>query len=207
MIQRIVPDDAGPVANMLLSIEVVKDMVTDYERNSDNSYKLDVNGNPIALPGKVEGYVYEWHKTSITSLADVSKLGAATQSTGTLTGVDALGATTTSTIYPIIELRASSVGSDGNNTGVRIWAPTQTSNSSFDSRILNQGKIYPIRMAVMRRENANSTGRPVTNTAGEQNVLVTLKSRGINPVTGANFDIASKFVDAYQNVNDPRYPI
>ncbi len=207
MIQRIVPDDAGPVANMLLSIEVVKDMVTDYERNSDNSYKLDVNGDPIALPNKVEGYVYEWHKTSITSLADVSKLGAATQSTGTLTGVDALGATTTSTIYPIVELRASSVGSDGNNTGVRIWAPTQTSNSSFDSRILNQGKIYPIRMAVMRRENANSTGRPVTNTAGEQNVLVTLKPRGINPVTGANFDIASKFVDAYQNVNDPRYPI
>lgn len=207
MIQRLVPDDAGPVANMLLSLELVPDMVTDYERNSDNSYKLDVNGDPIPLPDKVFGYRYQWHKTSITLLADVPKLGAATQSTGTMVGVDDNGNPTTSTIYPLIELRASSVGGDGNNTGVRIWAPTQSSPSAFDSRILNQGKQYPFRMAVMRRENANSTGRPVTNTAGEQNVLVSLMPRGKNPVTGANFDVATNFIESYQNISDPAFPM
>ncbi len=206
MIQRLLPDDAGPVANVLLSLELVADMVVDYERNSDDSYKLDQAGLPIPKADKVLGYRHKWHKSSITDIADVPDLGAATQSTGTMTGKDAADATTTSTIYPILEVRASSVGSDGNNTGIRIWAPTINSASAFDSRILNTGKVYPFRAAVIRRANANSTGRPVTNTAGEQNVLVTLKPQGVNVTTGANFDVATNLIEAYQNISDPAFP-
>ena len=207
MIHRLIPDDAGPVANQLLSIELVQDMVTDYERNADGSYKTDVAGNLIPLPTKVLGYHYRWLVSSITDIADVSKFGNAQLKTGTLVGVDDNGDPTSSTIYPIMELRASSIGSDGNNTALRVWAPTQNTGSAFDSRILSEGKQYPIRMAVIRRETSTSTGKPVTNTAGEQNVLVSLKPRGKNPITGANFDIATNFIEKYQNVNDPAYPV
>lgn len=207
MIERIIPVDAGPVANMLLSLELVQDMLVDYERNSDGSYKLDVGGAPIALPTPVLGYRAAWRKTSITTLAGVPNLGAATQTTGTMVGEDASGDPTTSTIYPMMEFRASSIGSDGNNSAVRIWAPQITSAGAFDTRILTRAKIYPFRISVIRRPDAQTTGRPVTNISGEQNVLVTFKPQGVNPVTGANFDIASNFVEAYQNINDARYPM
>lgn len=207
MIERLVPVDAGPVANMLLSLELVPDMVTDYDRNSDGSYKLTVGGVPIALPTKVKGYRAAWHKTSITAIANVAVLGAATQSTGLMVGVDELAAPTVSTIYPIMEFRASSIGNDGNNSAIRIWAPTATSPGAFDTRLLSRAKFYPFRISVIRRPDAQTTGRPVTNTSGEQNVLVTLKPRGVNPVTGANIDVATNFVEAYQNVNDPAFPV
>lgn len=207
MIERLVPVDAGPVANMLLSLEIVEDMVTDYERNTDGSYALTVGGLPIPKATKVLGYRAAWHKTSITSLANVALLGAATQSTGTMVGVDENDDPTVSKIYPMLEFRASSIGSDGNNSAVRIWAPNVTSPGAFDTRILTREKVFPFRMSVIRRPDAQTTGRPVTNTSGEQNVLVTLKPKSKNPVTGANFDVASNFIEAYQNVNDPRFPI
>lgn len=207
MIQRLIPDDAGPVANLLLSLELVVDMIDDYERNSDGSYALDPTTNlPIALPTKILGYRGAWRVSSITDVANVPQLGNATQGPGTMTGVDDTSAPTTSIIYPIMELRASSIGSDGNNTAVRIWAPDINSSTAFDSRILSQGKIYPFRMSVIRRADSDSTGKPVTNIAGEQNVLVTFKPNGVNPITGANFDVASNFIEAYQNVNDPTFP-
>lgn len=206
MFERLIPDDAGPVANLLLSLELLKDMIDDYERNADGSLKLDINENPIPLATKIEGYKRVWHVTHILDKADVGKFGNAPKKAGTLTGVDKNGDPTTSQIYPWMELRASSIGSDGNNTGLRLWAPTITQNSAFDTRILGTGKQYPFRMSVIRREDEYSSGRPVTNTAGEQNVLVTHKPNGVNPVTGANFDVRTNFIEAYQNVNDPAYP-
>jgi hypothetical protein len=205
MIERIIPADAGPVANLLLSVELVEDMIDDYERNSDNSIKTDAQGDPIVI-GKIAGYRAEWRVSSVESVANVPNLGNATQKTGTMVGEDASGDPTASTVYPIIELRASSIGSDGNNTAVRIWAPTSTMSSAFDSRILSVGKQYPIRMAVVRRSGPNSTGSAVTAMSGEKNVLVTLKPMGVNNVTGAGFDIANNFIEAYQNVGDPAYP-
>lgn len=207
MIERLIPADAGPVANMLLSLELVADMVTDYERNTDGSYKLDPQGDKIELPAKVAGYKAAWHKTSVTALANVAQLGNATQSTGTLVGEDALGAPTASTIYPIMELRASSIGSDGNNTALRVWAPTISSPSAFDTRIMSRGKMYPFRMAVVRRQDAQSTGRPVANMSGEQNVLVSFKPRGVNPITGDNIEVSTNFIEAYQNIKDPAFPV
>lgn len=206
MMERLIPDDAGPVANLLLSMELLKDMVDDYERNPDNSYKLDANEEPIPTGTKIEGYTRVWHITHITDKADVGKFGNAVKKAGTLTGVDKDGAPTTSQIYPWMELRASSIGADGNNTGIRIWAPTITSNSAFDTRILGTGKQYPFRMSVIRRQDEYSTGRPVTAKSGEQNVLVTHKPSGVNPVTDANFDVRTNFIESYQNVDDPAFP-
>lgn len=206
MLQRLIPDDAGPVANVLFSLELVPDMLPDYERNSDNSYKTDVNGDKIELPTKVFGYRGIWHTSHITTIAGVPTLGNATQKTGTAVGEDALGAPTTSTVYPFLEVRASSIGSDGNLTGLRLWAPTINSPSAFDSRIMSRGKMYPFRISVIRRADTQSTGRPVKNMAGEQDVLVTLKPRGVNPITGRNFDVRSNFIEAYQNISDPAFP-
>lgn len=206
MFERLIPEDAGPVANLLISLELLKDMLDDYERNADGSYKLDANEDPIPLPTKIEGYKRFWHVTHITDKADVGKFGNAPKKAGLLTGVDKDGAATTSQIYPWMELRTSSIGSDGNNTGVRIWAPTITSTSAFDTRILSTGKQYPFRVSVMRRDDEYSTGSPVTANSGEKNVLVTHKPNGVNNVTGANFDIRTTFIESYQNVNDPAYP-
>lgn len=206
MFERLIPADAGPVANLLLSLELVLDMVFDYERNDDGTLLLDTQGAPIPLPDKIEGYRGAWHVTHITDVADVGKFGNAAKKAGTMVGVDKDDAATTSQIYPWLELRASSIGSDGNNTGLRIWAPTANDNSAFDSRILGTGKQYPFRMSVIRRVDEYTSGRPVTNMGGEQNVLVTHKPKGVNNVTGANFDVATNFIEAYQNISDPAFP-
>jgi hypothetical protein len=206
MFERLIPADAGPVANLLLSLELLKDMIDDYERNPDGSLKLDAQEKPIPLATKIEGYRGVWHVTHITDIADVGKFGNAPKKAGLLTGIDKDGAATTSQIYPWMEFRASSIGDDGNNTGVRIWAPTINSNSAFDSRIMATGKQYAFRMSVMRRQDQYSTGTPVTSKSGEKNVLVTLKPQGVNPVTGMNFDVNTNFINSYQNVNDPAYP-
>ena len=207
MIERIIPNDIGPVANVLLSLELVETQVNVYERNPDGSYALEPLTLEPIITGKTTGYIGKWLTSTISDSANIHTFGQATISTGTLVGEDALGAPTTSKIYPVLQLRASSVGEDGNYTGFRLWTPTESSANSFDSRILPRGKYYPFRMAVVRREEASTTVSVKENLSGEKNVLVTLKPNATNPITTGSISIDEVFLDSYQNIKDVRYPI
>jgi hypothetical protein len=52
MVNRIIPEDAGPQARVLLSLDIVAEpALPQYQRNSDGSYVLDASGNKIQITG------------------------------------------------------------------------------------------------------------------------------------------------------------
>lgn len=224
MIERVVPEDIGPVANVLLSLEVTETLVNVYERNPDGSYVLDNTTLEPVVKGQAIGHIGKWVTSTIDDKNEIHNFGQAEikngNSVGTLpTGDPASielsgivvdpGVTqaTGSKIYPILQFRASSVGEDGNYTGFRIWTPTESSAYSFDSRIIPRGKYYPFRIAVVRREESSTTVVVKENLYGEKNILATLAPNATNPITTGLMSIGDVFLDAYQNTKDIRYPI
>lgn len=204
MIQRIVPLDAGPEANMLLSLDVLPTTYDDYERNTDGSIKYDVLGNAI-VKGTIAGFKIKWVVTSINTEVGMQNFGLATITPGDQTDV---ATSTQSQRYPVLQWRVSSVGSDGSNAGIRIWAPTSKSGTPIDTRIADRAGYYPYRLAVVRRPDSMSTSRVVESIAGDQYVDISLNPNKIDPITAAPVYIGDSraFLDKYQNFSDPRYP-
>jgi hypothetical protein len=202
MIQRLVPDDAGPEANMIVWLDVLPTTVDDYLRNDDGSIRLDGNGDPTII-GTVQGYKAKWVVTHHSTEASLANFGAATQQVGDQ--VDP-ATSTQSTRYPIFEFKISSKGEYGNNSGIRIWAPTMSSSSSMPTSLMTNSAAYPYLMSVVRREDALSTPRVVQTLMGEQQLLVTLKEDTIDPLTDRQVFIGDTFINSYQNLDDLRYP-
>lgn len=207
MIERILPVDAGPEANVLLSLDVLPTMIPDYVRNTDGSISTDVNGDPVPVmdggnPVLVAGYKVKWVTSNISSVAGMANFGAATIGPGTQTDPDTL---TQSQLYPIIQFKASSVGEDGNNIGVRIWAPDANVSGGVNPKLLAQEKAYPIRMAVIRKPTVSSSAKVVETIFGEQSNTYTFKPGVIDPSTDKQLYIGESFLDSYQNITDVNY--
>ena len=199
MYQRLLPKDAGPEANLYLSLEVYETQVDDYHRNSDGSYEIDPNTNLPKVKGQTAGFKVRWLVTNSDSVADMqAKYGKRTVETGTLH--------TDSKIYPIMDLKTSFVGKDGNYAGLRIWAPTTGTGGSFDRRVVKQQKVYPFRVSVIRKNPKTGTAKVTDNIFGEQSVLVTFKPKAINNYTERQMYIADVLVPSYSNTTDERYP-
>ncbi len=204
MIQRILPADAGPAANLLLSLDVLETDIDDYERNTDGSIRVDTQGTPV-VKGQIPGFKVKWVVTSHSTVADMqTKYGKATVGVGTQTTGGARPVT--SQLYPIMELKMSYIGADGNDTGLRVWAPNSTTGGGFDTRVLTNDRVYPFRVSVIRRNTKTGTARVQETIFGEQSVLTTLKPGAINSITDQQLTITENLLNAYRNVDDPRYP-
>lgn len=206
MAQRVVPTDANGAANLTLWLEVVPAELTDYVRNTDGSIAKDSNGNPIVRtdgtdPILLNGHKVRWSVTSEAEYPENSTFGQKTIVAGTL-----VENTVTAQKYPIMELKMSYQGEDGNNTGLRIWAPTLGTGGQYDKRILTRNKVLPVRMQVIRRNTQTQTSKPVETIFGEPSVLVTLKPGVVNSVDDSEFSITDKFLNSYQNLTDPGLP-
>ena len=208
MIERVIPADAGPQANLLLSLDVLPTDIDDYERNSDGSIKISpTTGLPIVNgSSQIPGYLCKWVVTSITDKTVLdSTFGAATVVPGDQTAGSGQNLVT-SQRYPVLQLKMSYIGSDGNNTGIRIWAPNSTSSGAFDKRIMSELKLYPFRISVIRRQSSSQTPQIEDTIFGEQSVLTTFKPGQINPYTDSQLSIDDVFLQAFQNLTDPKYP-
>lgn len=208
MIQRIIPADAGPESNLLLSLDIVQDEIDDYERNSDGSIKEDaITGNKVSL-GKIPGTRYKWVVSHINTTADMqTKFGKQTIKPGTM--VSTAAGATQSQSYPILEFKASSIGSWANNVGIRLWAPNTQSNGGVDTRVMANGGAYPLRLAVIKRNSETSSPTVVENMFGEQYVDVVFKPGFLHPNTENPLHIGNEnsFLNRYQNLSDPGYPV
>lgn len=203
MIQRIIPADAGPAANLLLSLDILQTEVDDYERNLDGSIKVTMPGNvPVSL-GKIPGYKCKWVVSHIANQNDMTNFGAATITPG-----DQVDGAQTSQRIPVLQFKATSRGEDGNHAAISIWAPTTKSTSPVDKRILERGSFYPFRIAVSRRANSTSSGRAVPNLFGEQYVDFSLQPGATSPINDASMYLGNPdvFLDKWQNVKDVNYP-
>ena len=204
MYERVIPTDAGPEANLFLSLEVVEDEVDDYDRNTDGSIKTDATGNPVVL-GQITGYKARWVVSGANTVADLEDdFGARIITAGTIpvTG----SGTATAQIFPIMDLKMSYVGADGNNSGIRLWSPNTTTGGQFDKRVLSNDKVYPFRIAVIRRSATTGTAKVEESNFGEQSVLTSFKPGAVSSVTDSQLFIGNNFLNAYRNVDDPAYP-
>jgi hypothetical protein len=207
MVERIVPADANPAANMLLSLDILPTKVIDYQRNSDGSIATDVNGDPIPLldgnddPIEIDGYKMKWVVSNYSDQTGEDNFGLMTVVAG-----DQSDGGTQSQRYPILQFKASSQGAWGNNVGFRMWAPTKQTGFGISDRLLAEEKVYPYRVSVITRTNEFTTPKVVENLYGEQSVEVALKSGVIDPATDKELFIGEHFLSYYQNFTDVNYP-
>lgn len=201
ILQRVIPEDAGPKANLIAWLDVLPAEVDLYERNPDRSIKLDAFGDPI-ITGTTEGYRVKWVVTHHATHANANQFGMATQMPGDQ--VDPTSGTT-SLRYPIFELKTSFQCEDGNNAGIRLWAPTKAGGNTMPTKLMANEKVYPYNIAVIKRKNALASPKIVESTFGEQNLMFTFKESVIDPLTEREIYLGDNFVSSYQN-DDPRYP-
>lgn len=206
IIERVVPANAGPKANFLLSIDMVADpAIPVYQRDSSGKIIRDADGDPLVVESgtdEVAGYRVKWVLTHITSggpgTADTTSFGVATSAPG-----DQSVGEDDSTRYPILQFWNGSYGSGGNNAGLRLMAPTTTSESPLDTEVLNGLKAYPFRLQAIRREDANSTAEVVNTLTGSSDLDFVLKAGQLNPRTTGKISLKDVFKAAYESVGNP----
>jgi len=206
MIERIVPADAGPAANLLLSLDVLATSIPVYQRNSDGSIKVDTNGVKLLVAGaggSAPGYKVKWVVSTLATDALAENFGSATIVPGDQTDTDTA---TQSDRYPILQLKVSSQGAHGNDAGIRVWAPTNNTSSDVSNSLLTKELVYPFRVAVIRRPDVMSTPKIVETQFSEQYITVAAKPGTIDPVSDKPIYIADTLLDSFQNVTDPRFP-
>ena len=214
MIERLVPADAGPKANMTLWLDVLPTQIPKYERNADGSYIVDgITGDPVAVTpaATVPGYLCKWvlttDATGTALSADSTLFGNKTSQVGDQTAGTG-GSAVTSTRYPILQFWADSFGSYGNNAGIRVWAPTVNDESPVNSLALSGTKAYPFRLAAINRVNSSSTAKISPMVTGDQNFDFVLETGVINPYTDAQMYLNDLFANAYSSTApgyDPVY--
>lgn len=199
MFQRVVPADAGPKSTIRISLDLLATQVPLYERNSDGTIVKNDDGMPVPVAAgtTVPGYKARW----IVKQIPLGEMGAAGEQPGSMTdGV------VQSVLYPIKDLEVPYIGADGNNSGLRIWAQTATGMNPLDERLLSEGKVYPFRMACLKRADELSTGKIVRTTSDETSVQVCLKPGAIDRNTDKELYVGDVFIESYQDIDNPNLP-
>lgn len=207
MIERLIPADAGPKSNLLLSLDVLSTTIPQYQRASDGSVirNADTNMPVLATPAaSLAGFKVKFVITHVTEKTagqtDAQLFGAAAITQG-----DQTDGATQSMRYPIAQWWANSEGEIFDNSGLRLWAPTTSSTGGVNSRMITGTKVYPYRMAAVRRPDVTSTAAVVTTEGGAPYFDFTFKESVINPATGAQYSLQDTYLQQYQLLEDPRF--
>jgi hypothetical protein len=203
MIQRLFPTDMGSKSNIIAWLDVLPTTVDLYRRNSDGSIYLDALNQPEVI-GTTTGHKVKWVFTNRNTVADqTTQFGLAAISAGDQIDVTA---GVQSQRYPMFELEVSSEGEWGNNSGLRLWAPTVKTVSAMPNKMMVAEKAYPYYISVVERADVQSSAAVVPTLFGEQRLMVTLKENVIDPLTDRSMNLNEVFLNSYQNLTDARYP-
>jgi hypothetical protein len=176
MVQRLVPDDAK-TATLVFWLDTVADDVTDYERNTDLSFKLSELSVKIPKQTKISGHRARW---VAELLPEDTELGALDPKVGSIT---AEKDSTQSQMYPIHAFKVSSPGGFGNLVGIRLSAPTTESSTPIDDVTAEEAKAQLYRIAFVERPDEFSTPLVKETIMGEQFVDFAYKEGVINTRT------------------------
>lgn len=202
MIERIVPNDVGPMSNLLLSLDVVANDLPVYTIDANGKRVLDTNGLPIPTGATTSGFIAKWVLSTNDGTGPVG-FGEATQVVG-----DQIGAlAAVSKRYPIIELQASSYGEIFNNSGIRLWAPDVDNATPVNTKAMTATGTYPFRLAAIRRSSPTATPSIVATEFAEPFFDFCLKANQLNPLTDAQYSLGDIFLNKYQNLSDIRFPL
>jgi hypothetical protein len=201
MIERMQPVDAGPDANFILSLDVLPTLVPVTQRDASGAVMLNASGVPISTsttPGFKVKFVVSFDSTGTAFGLATTVAGDQTDTTVT--------PTVTSQRYPIFEGKVSSFGDWGNNSGVRLWAPTTDKYSNFPSEMMNTERAYPYYISVINRKDIYSSAVVKSTLFGDNYVKFCLKPNAIDPVTDAQMYLPDVFLSSYQNNSNPLIP-
>ena len=216
MLQRVIPEDAGPESNIRVYIDIISDDVPNYVRNSDGSYAVDPTTNtykvdavnPTILGDKIK-LISEYktaglagYKFKLISEYETAglELGTATIKPGTMT--NAAGGT--SNMYPILEFKAKYQGEYYNNIGFNIIS---LGSDEVQQDILTETKSLPFQLQLVTRNSPESKYEVFRSLFGEPSVQFTFKEKAINPITAARFDIEAVFQQNWYNETDRLLPL
>lgn len=194
MIKRLIPDDAKQ-AFLGLYLEIVEHDVPQYQRNPDNTFALDVNGDKIDTGNTESGYKLRWYVEPIESL------GAGVTKAGSLAGRVGM----TSTCYPILEFGVTHVGVYGQNIGLSLTAPSLNSSTPVDDSVITDNEAYLYRIQFVERPSATNSPSIVTSIAGEQYVEFSFKEGVINSKLDKELHIDKILPDAYRDIDTAGY--
>lgn len=202
MYVRLLGKNHGPKPTIRAWLDVLPTTVDVYLRNTDGSLKLDVAGNP-QVTGTTTGYRAKWVVTSIDTVANEGTFGTLDPVEGdqldSVSGVR-------STRYPILELRHSFYGEDGNLAGIRLWAQNTDNTGSLPSKMINKARAYPFNFSVIRKNTATGNSKPVASIFNETQLMVTFKKDVVDPLTTKRLHLEDRIIKEYENTTDPRYP-
>jgi hypothetical protein len=188
-------------ASFRLATDLVADNVPLFERNPDNSLKLDANGARIPTGDTTPGFRIQHRWIAVTTAEDgTAEFGNASIRTGQLvSSID--GAE--STLIPITDGMGRFDGSRGNNIGFRLTAPTTKTTDPADEDVQDEigARIY--RLQVVERASVKSTATVTRTLQGAGYVDFTFKQNTINLDTEQQFYIGKILRPAYESV-DPQ---
>ncbi len=201
MLQRVLPADAGPEANLTLWLDVLATDIENFERNADGSIRFDTLGNPVVL-GNVTGYKVKY---VVTHSTDLTTFGQLTMVPGDQ--VDPV-TSTQSQRYPIMQLKSAYAGEYYNSIGIRISAPNIKTSANMPTKMMDAEKAYPFFLTVIKKsDSVLASVKPVSTIFGEPRMMFTLKQDVIDPLTDKQLYLGDQFPSAYRNVDDLRYRI
>lgn len=200
MVHRMKPLDAPAPANVRISADVLPTSIPEYLRNSDGSVKVDsTTGLPVPSGAMIAGFKLKWVVDHIAPVEGESQFGLGHQTPGdqtdTVTNVQSVR-------YPVQDLEVPHFGKAGNNAGYRMWAPTKLSANPLDERIIQNEKVYPFRIAVVRRPDEISTPKIVETQSAEQFLDVCFKPGVVDFNTDRELYLGTRLIPAYEDLHN-----
>jgi hypothetical protein len=202
MYVRVLGKNHGPKPTIRIWADVLPTQVDLYQRNDDNSIKLNPLGEPTIV-GQATGYRVKYVVDHITSDANRNVFGTLDPMDGDQT--DAVSGVQ-STRYPILELRHSFYGEDGNLCGIRLWSQHLENTGSLPTRMINKERALPFNFGIIRKNTKTGNSKFKTTLFNEQYITVTLKQDVVDPSTTQRLYMGERVVKSYQNLSDTRYP-
>lgn len=205
---RVKPSDAPAPANVTLYMDIVKDEINNYDRNSDGSIVTDANlgisvitadgsqlvtadGEIVLVSSKVTGYrVKYFTKTFPEGVTP----GAQTILNGTM--VSSLPGNEVSKLYPIMDIPAKYFGAAYSNIGFKISPVTGT---SLKDKFKTTLKALPYEITIYERADADSSGVAKKTLTGGTNTLVTFMKNSTHPYTESTLDVDLQFPHSWYN--------
>lgn len=205
MFQRIIPEDAGPKANYLLSLDVLATNIPQYVRDAQGEvmYSLATDLPLIDSDAPaVAGFKAKWVVTSVTSKT-LGQTDAGLFGSANVTDGDQTDGAEQSTRYPIMQFWANSEGEVFNLSGHRLWAATVDSTGGANERMLLANKAFPYRLAAVRKPTETSSAKLVLTEDGVPYFDFTFKANQVNAETTEQLSLEDIYLSKYQTVESP----
>lgn len=107
-----------------------------------------------------------------------------------------------SQLFPILDLEVSHHGAYGDRIGMRFSAPNSKSQSPGDISAMNILGSYLYRFMLFERPANVSTAYLQETISGEASIDLGFKKNIYHPQTDAELNFGTRFIDAYQSINN-----